>query len=59
MRILWETCYRAHIALPSSVRPAVTRLQRATAEAQQAVQDRAQASVEEEKANKYARFFMR
>ena len=39
--------------------PAVTRLQRATAEAQQAVQDRAQASVEQEKANKYARFFMR
>ena len=39
--------------------PAVDRLQRATAEAQQAVQDRAQATLEEEKANKYARFFMR
>ena len=39
--------------------PAVDRLQRATAEAQQAVQDRAQASVEQERANRYAHLFMR
>ena len=38
--------------------PAVDRVQRATVEAQQAVQDRAQASVEQEKANRYAQFFM-
>ena len=39
--------------------PAVDRLQRATTEAQQAVQARAQANIEEKKANKYAHRFLR
>ena len=43
-----------HICVPTSV-----RLQRAVVEAQEAVQARADATTEEEKANKYARFFMR
>ena len=53
-RVTMHTLRYRHLCVP-----AVDRLQRATAEAQQAVQARAQASVQEEKANRYARFFMR
>ena len=53
-RLTMHTLRYRHICNPTSV-----RLQRATAEAQQAVQDRADAIAEEEKSNKYAQFFMR
>ena len=53
-RITMHTLRYRHICIPTSV-----RLQRATAEAQQAVQDRADATADEEKSNKYAQFFMR
>ena len=53
-RLTMHTLRYRHICIPTSV-----RLQRATAEAQQAVQDRADATAEEEKSNKYAQFFMR
>ena len=39
--------------------PAIERIRRATTEAQQAVQTRAETAVEEERANKYAHLFMR
>ena len=52
--VTMHTLRYRHICIPTSV-----RLQRATAEAQQAVQDRADATAEEENANKYAQFFMR
>ena len=53
-RLTMHTLRYRHICIPTSV-----RLQRATAEAQQAVQDRADATTDEEKSNKYAQFFMR
>ena len=53
-RVTVHTLRYRHLCVPT-----VTRLQRATAEAQQAVQDRAQATVQEENASRYAHFFMR
>ena len=53
-RVTMHTLRYRHICIPTSV-----RLQRATAEAQQAVQARAHATNEENKSNTYAQFFMR
>ena len=53
-RLTMHTLRYRHICIPTSV-----RLQRAAVEAQQAVQERSYATAEEEKANKYAQFFMR
>ena len=53
-RVTLHTLRYRHLCVPT-----VTRLQRATAEAQQAVEARAEATIEEKKSNKYVQFFMR
>ena len=53
-RVTMHTLRYRHLCVPT-----VTRLQRATAEAQQAVEARAEATIEEKKSNKYVQFFMR
>ena len=53
-RVTLQTLHYRHVCFPS-----VQRVRQATVDAQLAVNNRAEAIVEEEKANKYARFFMR
>ena len=53
-RVTLHTLRYRHVCFPS-----VQRVRQATVDAQLAVNKRAEAIAEEEKANKYARFFMR
>ena len=53
-RVTLHTLRYRHVCFPS-----VQRVRQATVDAQLAVNKRAEAIVEEEKANKYARFFLR
>ena len=56
---MWEEWLDAYIAVSSCVFPSVQRLRQATADAQLAVNKRAEAVIEQEKSAKYEQFFMR